>query len=240
MKNILVLEDDAIQAVALRDLINKNIQNCNVVICNTEQEAREKSSAIDFHIMIIDLILESGSGLGFARWVRTIPKYQMVWIIIVTGNESFALEAIRQTHCFDYIIKPYQDYDILTILGKVIRSKVVKDANSNYLTIVTKGISFKIKLSEILFIEINNKNMDIHTTSKVYSVKRYPLSKIKEQLPKSMYIQCHRSYIVNSEKIMAVETRNRETYIMMTNHDKPIPVGIRYKGLISADNILDA
>jgi DNA-binding LytR/AlgR family response regulator len=243
MNNILILEDDETQASKLRDLIGKNILNCNIFVCSTEHEAKDKAILIEFTIMIVDLILDNGSGdngsgLGFAKWVRTIPKYNMAWIVIVTGHDTFAMEAIKLAHCFDYLVKPYLDSDMLSIVSKLLRSKIINDNNLSYLTVLSKGISFKIKLSEILFIEINNKNMDIHTATKVYSVKRYSLSKIKDQLPKNMFLQCHRSFIVNTEKISAVESRSRDTFIMMNNHDKPIPVGIRYKDMISSDNIL--
>ena len=239
MKSILILEDDESQARELERIISSNIPNCRLSICGSEQDARDKAASQDYHLLIIDIVLENGSGLSFAKWIRTIPKYQLTWIIFITGHDVYALDAIRNVHCYDYILKPYREGDIVSAINRIIKMKVEKDNNSNYLSIESKGISFRIKLNEILFIEINNKNMDIHTLNKVYSVKRYPLTKIKDQLPKNLFLQCHRSFIVNSEKISAVESRSRDTYIMMLSHDKPIPVGIRYKELFTFDNALN-
>lgn len=235
MKNILLVEDDRDQAERLQNLICSSIPGCSITICGTEADAREKAEKADYNLMILDLILESGSGLGFAKWVRTIPRYQMVWILIVTGYNQYAMDAISATHCFDYILKPYKDSELLATVDRLLRMKISRDTSASYLTVLSKGVSIKVRLSDILFFEINNKNLDIHTTNKVFSIKRYTLSKIKNQLPKNMFLQCHRSYIINSEKISAIESRGRETYLMINGNEKPIPVGIRYKATLGLD-----
>ncbi len=239
MKNILILEDDPVQAERLQSLITGNIPGCTVSTCSTEADAREQVEKCSFSLLIVDLMLaDGGSGLAFAKWVRTLPRYQMVWILIVTGHAEYAMEAVRQTHCFDYIVKPYKESEMVATVDRLLRMKVSRDTSASYLTALSKGISVRIRLSDILYFEINNKNLDIHTTSKVFSLKRVTLSKIKNQLPKNMFVQCHRSYIINSEKISAIESRGRETFIMINGNEEPIPVGIRYKSALEMEGLL--
>ena len=235
MHNILILDDDELQAQHLQQIIQSNIPNCKTRICTSVQDAVVEATNETYQIMILDIMLQDGTGIGFAKWARTLQKYENVWIIMVTGYDSFMLESIKDVHCYDYILKPYKDNEVLAVLTRLISLNITKSSSQSYLSVVSKGVSFRIRLNDIVYIEINNKNMDIHTESIVYSIKRYPLNKIKSQLPQGMFVQCHRSFIINSSKISAIETKSRETFVRMNNCELPIPVGIRYKGLISTD-----
>lgn len=62
-----------------------------------------------------------------------------------------------------------------------------------------KGI-YKIPLNEILFIECHQKKSLIHTKAGVLSLP-VPLYRMKEALPSDLFLQTHRSFLVNLKNI---------------------------------------
>lgn len=63
------------------------------------------------------------------------------------------------------------------------------------------GYYVKLLFSEILWIEAARSYCCIETTGKKNYVVTYPLAEVKKKLPSSIFIQTHRSYLVNMNKI---------------------------------------
>ena len=62
----------------------------------------------------------------------------------------------------------------------------------------------KLKLDEILVIEAKGDYIDVKTEKEEYKVHT-TLKKIKEKLPEKLFLQIHRSYIINFTKIIDIE-----------------------------------
>lgn len=63
------------------------------------------------------------------------------------------------------------------------------------------GYYVKVLFSDILWIEAARSYCCIQTTTKKNYVVTYPLGEVKKKLPSSMFIQTHRSFLVNINKI---------------------------------------
>lgn len=63
------------------------------------------------------------------------------------------------------------------------------------------GYYVKLLFSDILWIEAARSYCCIETTGKKNYVVTYPLAEVKKKLPSSIFIQTHRSYLVNINKI---------------------------------------
>ncbi|MEM1003694.1 MAG: LytTR family DNA-binding domain-containing protein, partial [Bacteroidota bacterium] len=62
----------------------------------------------------------------------------------------------------------------------------------------------KLKFQEILLIEAKGDYIEIKTVDSFYRVHS-TLKKIKEKLPESLFMQIHRSYIINFTKIIDIQ-----------------------------------
>lgn len=69
--------------------------------------------------------------------------------------------------------------------------------------ITTKGI-YNIPLADILFIECSQKKSLVHFRKKILSLP-IPLYRFKEVLPASVFLQTHRSYLVNRKNISYID-----------------------------------
>jgi DNA-binding LytR/AlgR family response regulator len=85
--------------------------------------------------------------------------------------------------------------------------------------------NFKLKFSQILYIQANRKHVAIVTCDGVY-VSVTSISSIEQILPRSLFCRVHRSYIISLEH--TDKYNNELIYI----GNKKIPLAERYKNVL--------
>ncbi len=63
---------------------------------------------------------EDISGITFAREVRMRREYAFTPIVMITSLANMELTAYRELHCYQYLIKPYNEKDIEKLAGKLL------------------------------------------------------------------------------------------------------------------------
>lgn len=99
-----------------------------------------------------------------------------------------------------------------------------EEPTEEYLFVKADYKMVKIKISEILYIESANEYIKIFLEKGEAITTFMRLKNIESKLPASQFMRVQRSFIVNLEKIMAVE-KNR----IFIEHKKFIPIGEQYK-----------
>lgn len=107
-KRLLVVDDDALQREAIRDLIGQ--QDVEIVLAGSGQEALELLRHQSFDCMILDLGLHDMSGFDVLRTINVNPALRRLPIVVYTGRELTEDEEIH--------IKKYAE----TIIVKGVRS----------------------------------------------------------------------------------------------------------------------
>ena len=113
MKKILILEDKEIHIKILENIL-KDINNIQVLVAKTIEEAYKLAMENTINLFLIDIILDTEvrgdvSGLRFVEAVREIPKYSFTPLIFITSLEDPKLFAYKELHCFGYIENILQD-----------------------------------------------------------------------------------------------------------------------------------
>ncbi|MEM7298859.1 MAG: PAS domain S-box protein, partial [Bacteroidota bacterium] len=110
--NILFLEDDQVDQMAIQRMANKNDLIADYIICDSISAAVKALKVRDFDIVVSDYHLKDGIG------VEIIEKSNGKPVIVVTGmgDESLAVDAMK-AGAVDYIIKDHHNshLDILPI-----------------------------------------------------------------------------------------------------------------------------
>lgn len=99
-----------------------------------------------------------------------------------------------------------------------------EEPTEEYLFVKADYKMVRIKISEILYIESANEYIKIFLEKGEAITTFMRLKNIESKLPVSQFMRVQRSFIVNLEKIMAVE-KNR----IFIEHKKFIPIGEQYK-----------
>ncbi len=230
MKNILILEASQSLAEQTRLLVQVNFPEINCSTCTDLIEA-QKLALTDYRsVFCINLERAQGTGLEFAVWLRKIPVYRQTPIIFCAVGVEQSVAAINQVKCLNYILRPNLESELPKALAEAfaVHAAGGTDSDSEFISLNTKGARFKVKLEDIVYIEVNNKIVHVITTEHRFELKRVPLQEIVDQLPQMMFQQCHRSFIINIKCISSVETSGRTTVLRLKNIEQLIPVGTRY------------
>lgn len=153
---------------------------------------------LEFDIVFLDIQMEKLNGIEVASKIR--ETNERVVIIFVTNNPQYSL-AGYSVEALDYVIKPVS----FELLERVIPRALRKLGNSNRacLTIHNNDGYFVVNLSDVYYIEFENRRVVIHTrTGLVTCVKT--LQYIEEQMPKTFF-RCHSAFLINLLEVESLQ-----------------------------------
>ena len=205
--NILLVEDEKIQREALASIIKSNFVDVRIYEVTSEKEALKIINEKEVHLFFIDIHLKDSSGLELAKKIRQHKNHSLTGIVFVTGEVIHIIEAFKGIHCYDFIVKPYKEKDIIDIVDVFFNSKPlssIKEGKYSFIDI-DSSISIKLYHNDIIYIEYIDKCCYIHTIGGVYNVKRTSLSKLLKSLNDNEIIQTHRSFAVNIKYVTKIE-----------------------------------
>ena len=175
-----------------------------------------KTNSVD--VFVLDIQLKSTmSGIELAEKIRAFNKDS--YIIFTTGHLEYSLLAYK-LKTFDYIPKPITlerlEETVLRLIDDIngTPKKYIKIDNKNTL----------VDESEILYIKREGMKLIYHTTSKDYDTYS-SFAKMESLLPKN-FVRCHKSFVVNLNKIVHVEPVSNTIYF---SDNSSCEIGPKYK-----------
>ena len=211
--NIAICDDNNLICAEISNLILKKIPDANIFIFNSKIDLL--TAKIDFEIYFLDI--KAIDGIEIAKILRrrqeilNLPKSILIF---VTGYSDFMSEAF-DVHAFHYILKPINAEKFFNILSQAVAEiKNLQSQAENFLLIKVDGVTKKIFLQDILYIESQNKKVVIHTTTQIFEV--YGKINSYEIALQDNFFRCHRCFLVNLAKISAY---NSDT-IQLCNSEK--------------------
>jgi two-component system LytT family response regulator len=183
---------------------------------------KETEASVD--LLFVDINMPDMNGLDFVRSLRRHPL-----VIFTTAYAEYALDGF-QVDALDYLLKPIGYTDFLRSAEKAFRQyKLLMNEKlslpENDLTklfVKSEHKIIQIDIPAITHIESRSEYLRIYTETISPVMTLGSLKSIEEKLPSAHFMRVHRSYIVNLQKITAIE-RN---HILIPPHH--IPVGDQY------------
>jgi len=207
--NCIIIDDEAAARAIVSQLCSK-IPDLDVI-----EEFDNAINAIkflnqqDIDIVFLDIHMPGFSGVDFVQTLKNPPK-----IVMTTSDTEFAIASYEYEAILDYLVKPITTERFEKCIQKV-KNAVVQQPKGDdgeassieigedlYINIDRRLI--KLKLNEIMVIEAKGDYIDVKTEKEEYRVHT-TLKKIKEKLPEKLFLQIHRSYIINFTKIIDIE-----------------------------------
>lgn len=234
MNKILIVEDDSNQSTNLKKILYELDRNIKIYEAQSKEDALEISNKTEIDIFYVDIHLKNSSGIDFAKELRKIEKYKFSWVIFITTHIQYIIECLKEVHCYDYIIKPYEKKDIMQLTQKLIFEKqnnAIALNERKYIVFDMKnGINIRIYIDEIILIETNFRSCYIHTKRGKYETKELGLKKCLDLIDCNDLIQSYKSCIVNVkyiEKIHSIDSKVSE--IFFEDYTVTAPLGYKYK-----------
>lgn len=243
--NVFIFKTSDEEALALKNVLMSNSYNVVGIACNLE-DALTQYFNLSIDIMIIDLFIkDSLDGIAFVEHILFSHHTIEPFIFLTNSNNASLYKKVKYTRPLAILNHPFNELEILyTLEGAAKKSfKYIKkhispkdnihiDERSIFLK--KKNAFYRINLKNIIYIEVENRYCNI-ITDKGKFIVMMPLSKIKEYLNASLFIQTHRKYIVNSETIEQIVLRDN-LLILKGNHK--VNMSTSYKKILQNFKIL--
>lgn len=168
-----------------------------------------------FDILLLDILMDSENGIDIAKSIR--KSGNSISIIFITSTKDFSFDGYS-VYPIHYLLKPLQKEQLAEAL--------MMDYKKNHVpkTIVfpIKGGNSMVRVDAVNYIESLNRMIIIHTSDRDFS---YPgtLISVEVILPSDVFLQCHKSFLVNMGKI-----RDMSRSSIILANDCTLPVGRAY------------
>jgi DNA-binding NtrC family response regulator len=113
---ILLVEDEKMTRLALGDTLTR--EGHEVTACADGEEGLAAIAAHDFDVVLTDLRLPRADGLDILGEVQNRGGQAKVIIMTAFASTESAVKALRMG-AYDYVTKPFQPDEVLTILGHI-------------------------------------------------------------------------------------------------------------------------
>lgn len=162
-------------------------------------------------VIFLDIHMPFLTGVDFIQTLKNPPR-----IVFTTSDPEFAIEAYSYEFIVDYLVKPItveRFQKTIDKLNNVMQPVQADDNDVSSIPELPKGGDLyinidrrliKLKFQDILLIEAKGDYIEIKTVNSKYRVHS-TLKKIKDKLPESLFVQIHRSYVINFTKIIDIE-----------------------------------
>lgn len=211
-----IIDDNKIARTALKHLVKSSGLLTLIDECAGVSEAMSVIVNEQPDLLLLDVEMPRMSGLDF---LRSIPNHPLV--ILITARPEYAVEAFEH-NVVDFLVKPVKEE---RFLKAILRAKEIFESNNKqleldreYFFIREKGISTKVLINDILYIQALGDYVSIFTTGKRYTL-HYTLSAMEKELPPARFMRIHRSFLVALNKIESVEEGTAFVY------QNPVPIG---------------
>ena len=219
----LVVDDDPLSVQVVLNCINNTPFLVSAGSHTNPIEAAETLRTQPVDVLFLDVEMPLMSGLDLLRTLQHPPL-----VVLITSSKDYAVQAFEHA-VVDYLVKPVSYARFLQAAQKVLDAvpaaaessgiQPTDDPNFTFVKIDNKLV--RVAYDEVRYVEALGDYVHIVTgTSKliVYST----MKAVEEKFPASRFVRVHRSFIVNINRIQALEDNS---LIVETKH---IPVGHTY------------
>lgn len=150
-KNTVLYVDDEEHNLLLFDLVFS--EHFNIITTSSTREARIILEEKPVKAVISDLRMPEESGLEFINEVS--PQYPNICFIILTAylDVTSAMQAINQGHVYRYLLKPWDNNEIILAINNALDTYHLKTENEN----LVKALKEKNYLLELTLNELREK-----------------------------------------------------------------------------------
>ncbi|MEF9992481.1 MAG: LytTR family transcriptional regulator DNA-binding domain-containing protein [Peptostreptococcaceae bacterium] len=192
-----------------RDIVFKSIEhvksetnmNCKHLIYSSYNELLSNYTH-NLDVLILEIDMNNINYLNLLSSIHKIDKHVDIIIISKASMSANTIYSFKNlTYIFNIIKK-----DIVNVLKKSITKNC--KINPDMLTFTKKNQLVKIDMNSIKYIETESqtRNIIIYYENKSYKLK-CPISEIEKKLNNGLFFRCHKSYVININKIIKIDDR---------------------------------
>jgi two-component system LytT family response regulator len=228
---VIIVEDEVLAQQELTWLVKEHSQ---MEIVGTFDDGLDVLKFLQHNrvdAIFLDINIPSLDGVLLAQNIHQFAHKP--FIVFITAWKEHAVEAF-ELEAFDYILKPYQESRIVTMLQKLenawaqqsgsVSSAVSPQRENDTINLIRDEKIFVTSIHDIYYAEAHEKMTFVYTKRESW-VMPMNITEFCSKLPTAHFFRCHRSYCVNLNKIREIEPWFNNTYILrLRDLDFQVPV----------------
>ncbi len=223
--NCLIADDEPIARDIIQGYCNHLPLLHVVASCANALEAKAALQQHKVDILFLDINMPVLDGIAFLKTVKDPPQ-----VIFTTAYKEYALNAFDLSAC-DYLLKPFSLERFIMAVDKatallsmrpVMSAPMPEPQGTEQVFIKVDNRIYKVAHRDILYAEASGNYTKIVTVKNML-MPAITFSSFEQQLPSSLFVRVHRSFIINKAAISHIE--GNRVFINQTE----IPIGSNYK-----------
>lgn len=230
MINCIAIDDEPLALELLEDNIAQVLYLNLAGKCNNAIDALKLLKETNVDLVFLDIQMPGLTGLQFIQSLTIKPMF-----ILVTAYEKFALEGFN-LNVVDYLVKPVSLERFIRACNKAQELYELKKGNTavdgrntdDYFFINVDYSLVKVMYENIMWIEGLKDYIKIYLKDNAKPIiARLSLKLLEDELPSSIFLRIHKSYIISKNFISSVKKSS-----VLLNNKTEISVGENYKDRI--------
>lgn len=163
-------------------------------------------------IIFMDIEMPHLDGMSAAQRIRKFDP--AVVLIFITNMARFAIKGY-EVDAMDFVLKPVKYAQLALKLKKAVN--IVSQHKRHYLLVSADGEDKRVSVDDILYIEVINHRLHIHTAQEEY-VLRGSLQEMEKQLSGLCFARNSHSYMVNLRNVTGL----RKDSVLVSGRELPL------------------
>jgi DNA-binding LytR/AlgR family response regulator len=228
--NCIIIEDDPLSVRIIQEFVRKTTDlNLVHTFSNAIDAINILQTDESIELIFLDIELPEMSGLEFLDSIKEAPQ-----VIIISSKGLYAADAFDYDVA-DYLVKPIsyaRFYKAIQRARKRLEKDKLDKIGRSEIFIKKDSTLVRLKYDEILWIEALENYVIFNTFHDKFTI-HFTMKAIEQKLPQDKFTRVHRSFIVNTSRIDAIEDNS----VLIKVHDgtKSIPIGKSYKDKLMGD-----
>ncbi|MCB0646389.1 MAG: response regulator transcription factor [Saprospiraceae bacterium] len=229
----IIIDDEPLALDILESFIEKMPNLELMQKCNNAIEGMEALKNHEVDLIFLDIQMPQITGIEFLKSLPNPPA-----VIFTTAFPDYALEGF-ELDAVDYLLKPISLDRFMKAVNKAseriqIRkhgTDTIEEIGDDYFFVKADKKLIKVNFSDIIYIEgLKDYVIIRQENSRVIALQT--MKSLEDKLNSANFRRVHRSYIVNLDKVLALDGNTLE--VMEKGQVKVIPIGKNYR-----DELLD-
>ncbi len=228
--NCIIIEDEPLSVRIIQECVRKTTDlNLVHTFSNAIDAINILQTDESIELIFLDIELPEMSGIEFLDSIKEPPQ-----VIIISSKGLYAADAFDYDVA-DYLVKPItyaRFYKAIQRARKRLEKDKLDKVGRSEIFIKKDATLVRLKYSEILWIEALENYVIFNTFNEKFTI-HFTMKAIEQKLPQDKFTRVHRSFIVNTGSIDAIEDNS----VLIKVHDgtKSIPIGKSYKDKLMGD-----
>lgn len=188
-------------------------------------EGLEQTEALQPDLIFLDIEMPVLNGFEMLSRLKHQPK-----VVFTTAYDQYAIKAFEEDS-IDYLLKPVETERLEKTVKKLrqmqqpaaplpleaLMKQLMVKKEIKTLTVKIGDRILLIKLSEILYIEAEDKYVFLHTTDGKKHLTDFTISSLEDKLPEA-FVRIHRGSIINTEHIKEIRKGFNGALVFLLHH----------------------